>query len=261
MTDAAAYDGTTGELHAVDLVKCIALPDLHLAVSCNGPALLGQHMSEKIADEFTSFDDLIARGESELPRMFQDYAEYARGGDAYSTLYVIGWHRHAARPAAYIMNLWTDGSAKLARVLEQSEGTEAFHRFKFEEQLLAGTPLPGDDLIQAAGLRIPDDVNDMRPELDLLHLMEVQRHEKIAGHYWVGGNALLTSIDANGVTQKVVHEWREDVVGEPIAPLPIDWKAWRAARIISSANIPAGLSRLQRERMEKKARKGTLRAA
>ena len=38
-------------------------------------------------------------------------------------------------------------------------------------------------------------------------------------------------------------------------PLTFDWKARRAPK------IPEGLSRLQRERMEKKARKGTLRAA
>jgi hypothetical protein len=40
-----------------------------------------------------------------------------------------------------------------------------------------------------------------------------------------------------------------DTIGEPITPEPIDWAKW------------PGLSLLQRERMEKKMRKGTLRAA
>lgn len=66
MTDAAAYDGETGELRSVGLPKCIALPHLHFAVSCNGPALLGHYISKRMADEFTSFDDLIARRETEL---------------------------------------------------------------------------------------------------------------------------------------------------------------------------------------------------
>jgi hypothetical protein len=36
----------------------------------------------------------------------------------------------------------------------------------------------------------------MQPDDDLLYLMEVARHEEIEGHYWVGGEAALTSIDS-----------------------------------------------------------------
>jgi hypothetical protein len=28
-----------------------------------------------------------------------------------------------------------------------------------------------------------------------MHLIEVARHEEIEGHYWVGGEAVLTSIE------------------------------------------------------------------
>jgi hypothetical protein len=241
MTDGAAYDGTTGELRSFDLVKGIALPDLHMAIACNGPALLGQYLSERIADEFASFDDFVSRGELMLPDMFGEYAEYNCNADALSTFYVIGWHRHATpRPAAYSMNLWTDDCSRLAQVVENMSADSGVQRFKFEELALAGTPIPGSDLIESAGLRIPDDVNDMRPELDLLHLMEIARHEEIDGHHWVGGNAVLTSVDEIGVTQKTLHVWEEDEVGEPITPLPIDWASWRAAR------LPAGLSPLQK---------------
>jgi hypothetical protein len=232
MTDGAAYDGVTGELHAVDLAKGIALPDLHMAIACTGPALLGGDLSERIADEFASFDDFISRGEALLPDMFRDYAEDNCDGDALSTFYVVGWHRHAtSRPAAYCMNLWTDDSSRLAQVVDNMSADSGVQRFKFEELALAGTPIPGGDLIEAAGLTIPADVNDMRPEIDLLHLMEIARHEEIEGHHWVGGEAVLTSIDATGVTQKTLHVWEEDEVGWPIWPLPIDWAAWRAARL------------------------------
>jgi hypothetical protein len=186
--------------------------------------------------------------------MFRDYAE-----DAFSTFYVIGWHRADPRPAAYCMNLWTDNSTRLAQVVENSSADSGVQRFKFEELLLSGTPGPSSDLTTAAGFSIPADVNDMRPEIDLLHLTEIARHEEIEGHHWVGGKAVLTSIDASGVTQKTLHVWKEDVVGEWITPLPIDWAAWRAA--LTTADIPTGLSRLHRERMERKARTGTLRAA
>jgi hypothetical protein len=232
ITDGAAYDGTTGELHSVDLVKCIALPDLHMAVACTGSALLGQYLGERIADEFASFDDFVSRGEVLLPDMFREYAEDNCDGDALSTFYVIGWHRHAIqRPAAYCMNLWTDDCSRLSQVIDNSSADSGVHRFKFEELVLSGTPVPSSDLLNAAGFTIPADVNEMRPEIDLMHLMEVARHEEIEGHYWVGGEAVLTTIDASGVTQDTLHVWEEDVIGDPITPLPIDWAAWRARRL------------------------------
>jgi hypothetical protein len=52
-----------------------------------------------------------------------------------------------------------------------------------------------------------------------------------------------------------------DTIGEPTTPEPIDWAKWRAEHLPSPPAPPPGLSRLQRERMEKKMRKGTLRAA
>lgn len=101
----------------------------------------------------------------------------------------------------------------------------------------------------------------------MLHLAEIARQECLEGAHWVGGKALLTTIDARGVTQRVVHHWKEDQVGELITPTPVAWKEWlaerkrdRAAGAVEGAGIDlSGLSRLQRERMLKKARKGTLR--
>jgi hypothetical protein len=90
--------------------------------------------------------------------------------------------------------------------------------------------------MKAAGFSIPADVNVMRPDIDLLHLMEIARHEEIQGCHWVGGKAVLTSIDSSGVTQNTLHVWEEDMVGDLITPLPIDWKAWRAARLQHTSN-------------------------
>jgi hypothetical protein len=230
ITDGAVYDGVTGELHAVDFVKCVDMPDLQMALACTGPALLGRYLGERIEDEFDSFDDLVTRGEVLLPHMFLEYAEENRNADALSTLYVIGWRHATLRPAAYCMNLWTDECTLLNQVLENMSADGGAQRFKFEELLLAGTPIPDGDLLRTASFQIPEEVNEMRPELDLLHLMEVARHEEIEGHHWVGGEAVLTSINESGVTQKTLHVWEEDTVGEPIAPLPIDWSEWRAAR-------------------------------
>lgn len=251
MVDAAAYQ-RDGTLVGNNVSKCVAMPTIAAAISCTGPVTIGAYFSLKLPQEFTSFDDLVACADDVLPGMFREFAARERDGDAFSTLYVIGWHEKESRPAAYAMDMWTDDSTRIDQVLDN--GTNAAsaqaQRFKLNEQLFAGSPLPGADLIAAAGLKIPDDVNDVDPELDLLHVMEIQRHEEIEGAYWVGGKAVLTSIDHRGITQRVVHHWKEDQIGQPITPLPIAWKAWREARL--AAIVPEGLSRLQRERMAKK---------
>lgn len=263
MTDGAAYEQPSGIMHSVDLKKCFAMPEISAAVSCTGPATLSGYWGYRLPEVFDSFDDLVATGNDRLPSLFEEYADAMREGDAFSTFYVIGWHAGAARPAAYCMDMWTDSSSRIDQVLANGHaaGTTVPQRFKLAEQLAAGTPIPAADRMTAAGLKIADDVNRMDPEIDLLHLMEVQRHEKIEGHHWVGGNAMLTSIDRHGVSQRIVHTWSEDEVGKVIEPPPIDYKAWRTARTMARIRIPDGLSRLQRERMEKKARKGTLRVA
>jgi hypothetical protein len=42
ITDGAVYDGVTGELHAVDFVKCVDFPDQQMAIACTGSALLSR---------------------------------------------------------------------------------------------------------------------------------------------------------------------------------------------------------------------------
>jgi hypothetical protein len=169
---------------------------------------------------------------------------------------VIGWLESEDRPAAYSMNMFTEGSSQIARVLANSPNAATTQFFKLTEQTgLAGTPLPGLKLLDAAGFKILDDDNDYHPEIDLLHLVEVQRHEQIEGAYWVGGKAVLTSIDRRGITQRVLHHWPEDEIGKPIAPLPIDWRAWRASRASAAAESvapPPGMSKLQRDMWTKK---------
>ncbi len=201
--------------------------------------------------EFTNFDQVLSQGQEALPRLFSKYLDDS-GKEATGTVYLIGWSEEKDQPLAVCMNMWSDGHSRIDQIIANSGG--AGERFKFEHCDFSGTPVPSPELRHTAGFWIPDDLNQVNPEIDLLHLLEVQRHEEVTGHHWIGGSALLTSIDRTGVTQRIVHTWPEDKVGEVIKPLPINWKQWIAERKY------AGLSRLQRERMMKKAAKGTLRA-
>jgi hypothetical protein len=228
MSDMAAYE-QNGILRSVTHRKCVAMPEISAAVACTGPAMLGAFFADRLPEMFKSFDDLVKNAEECLPELFQECADDQRNGDANSTFYGIGWHRAQDRPVAIAMDLWTNGSTRIAQVLANS--SNAVERFKLSEQCAAGTPMPGPDLLAAAGWSMPDDENNLDPEIGLLHMMEIQRHEEVEGAHWVGGGAFLTSIDRNGVTQRVIHQWREDKVGEFIAPLPIDYDQWLEARL------------------------------
>lgn len=192
--------------------------------------MLGAFMAARIADTARTFDNLIGQAGQLLPQWFEEYANAERAGDACSTLYLIGWHEQARRPAAYAMDMWTVMSSRHQQVMENSANAADIKPFAIEEQLVAGTPLPGPDLCAAAGFQVPDDENDMDPDVDLLHLLEIQRHERIEGAHWVGGGAWLTSVDRHGVRQREIHRWEEDEVGAPITPLPIDWSSRKRRR-------------------------------
>jgi hypothetical protein len=262
MSDAAAYTVPAGILTDVNLSKCVAMPTLSAAISCTGPAELGAFFSYRLMREAKSFDDLVSRGSEILPRLFMGHVNARRAGDAISSIYLIGWHEKANRPAAYAMDIWTDDASQLGAVLKESANSGRAAGFKLTEMDLGGTPMPAMNLIAEAGFVIHDDNERFIPEVDLLHLMEVQRHERIQGRHWVGGKALLTSIDRSGVTQKIIHTWSEDRVGEPIEPRPIDWQRWRAERagqpLAPPTLAPAGaqpMSRQQRRALERERRK------
>lgn len=229
MTDGVAYD-RNGVVVAANLAKTHVLPTLPAAMSCTGPAFFSPLIAEKIAMEFTSFDDLVERADQWLPFLFDAIAERYRGGDAASSFYLIGWHEKENRPAAYSADLWTDNSSRIERILANSSPNRAntVARSKLiEQKTIAGTPL-NPELVEQCGFRIRRN-DDYVPEVDLLHVTEVSRHERLENAHWVGGKVLLTSIDARGIKQRIVHHYEDDRPGEPIVPVPVtDWKAFRA---------------------------------
>lgn len=266
MVDSLAYE-RGGRVVMVNLSKGHALPTLGAAISAIGPAALSRHLADRIAYDFSSFDDLIRDGEAYIAEQFDFLAEESRSGNANGTMFLIGWHRETGLPGSYSMDMWTDDSDRAQQVTENSGFSKAYAEsvrgklIKQPADQINGSPMPSPQLADEAGFRIHNSNDRYVPEIDLLHLMEIARHERIEDAHWVGGKAVLTSISKDGLSQRVVEHWQGDQIGEFVAPDPIDWKAWRAARSVEAAGVNLdGMSRLQRERMEKKARKGTLRA-
>lgn len=243
----------------VNLNKAHLLRGMRAALSATGPAELGRFIAEHVEREFTSFDDLVANGSERIKQLFKHYVSTYRRGDAVSVLSLIGWHEKAGRPAAYGIDMETKGS-KADRVNANNPHPDGFGVVSdLTETRVSAMPCPTLEIAKAAGYDlIATDDDAKEPATDLLHLLEVQRRMLIDGVSYVGGHAMMTSIDANSVTQRVVHVWPEDKPGSRIEPELIDWPSWRASHGIGrriETSPPAGLTRKERRAWEAKRRR------
>lgn len=255
MSDGAAYL-EDGRLTSVTFGKVTTMPTIGAAIGATGPAKGAPIMAAEIVMRFGTFDDLVEEAEDCLPGLFEAIAANTRLGGSSCTLYLAGWLTRANRPGAFCMELATADSLHNIDVMANSSGlTPEFGKLK-ELADISGTPIPGPELRSAAGFVVPSG-DDADPEFHLLHLLEIARREPFKGRFWIGGLALLTTITAEGIEQRVVHRWPEDTVGEFIEPPPIEWRRWRQERLAHhiAAPVPEGETRLKREIRERRARK------
>ncbi len=258
VVDAAVYlpDFT---LTNVNATKATALVTLPAVITVTGADVVQRLLAEVIERQFSSYEELVSSSEA-LLTAFREIAVAHLDGDACSTLSMIGWSTLQNAPCAHSIYLWTDGPARdewlrNSALLPGFDPSAVQAEFEDVSANITGSPMPDVSKLSdiCFEVRAPDDYT---PQVDLLHILEAARRTPIDGKLGVGGAAVLSSIDASGITQRVIHRWDEDRVGEKITPQPIDWKTWRAAREPRAEVIEfSGLSRLQRERMQKKAAK------
>jgi hypothetical protein len=261
LSDAASYL-QTGEMVGM-ASKVYPVPSWPGIVAGRGPslapALLGQHL----ALAFPTWDSMVQLVEDALPAMVDACAVLMRTGTI--ELVLAGWSQERERPETYLIRCDDElppGTTQAGVDALIASGGIYPGAFELRElpAVVCG-PMIGPVAQRVTGyIEIADKGSSLQAIADMRLALETQRHDPTLPFCCVGGFALLTTITPDRVEQKIVHRWAEDQIGELIEPTPIaNWKAWRAA--LSTADIPTGLSRLQRERMEKKARKGTLRAA
>lgn len=226
LTDGLSYfEGVPDD---VNLNKAHRLHGLNAVVAATGPAQFANWMSTRLA--YKSFDNLIETAEAQITHHFQRYAREYRGGDAVSCVALAGWHEKEARPALYTIELETAGSPEALRVKANSEFEGKHVAVSLTEVPIMSMPPPSREEFEEAGYDLLADLEKVDPESYLLHCMEIQRRKRFDGRHAVGGLALLSTITALGVMQRVVHVWPEDRPGKRIEPAPIDWSAWRAER-------------------------------
>jgi len=244
LVDAGSYfeDGTV----AFFMDKCLALPAQRCAVTTHGIARW-QDIIFDVVQEFNSFDAMKAGISPLLKQVFEDHHDtISTRSRRECCVWVVGWSEQQQRPEGFTI------------FLQDQAEWEADHAGKITDSLprpfqvcpigfaglnLTFSPCPTRAQIVEAGFPIPlSETEKLNPEIDLLQLMEVQRRTLFArtGTFCIGGYALLTSVTERGVTQRKIHEWTEDEVGEQIKPGPIDWVNWRAERD-PKAGVPIAL--------------------
>jgi hypothetical protein len=226
------------------------------------PALLGQHL----ALAFPTWDLMVQFAADALPSMVEACAVMMQSGTI--ELVLAGWSQERNRPETYLIRCDDElppGSTQAdVDALIASGGIYPGAFELCELPAVVCGPMIRPEARQATGYSgIADHGSSTAALADMRLALETQRHDPSLAFCCVGGFALLTTITPDRVNQEIVHRWPEDQIGQLIEPTPItDWKTWRTALAIESAGgIPAGTSRMKREMIERKARKGTLRAA
>jgi hypothetical protein len=249
LTDGLLY-GDKINVIKLDFVKCLPIEGSNACVAFAGPAGFNYLMAGVAANY--RFDDLVRKTGAFFYELFDIYAKNNACETKFGSVVLAGWLEDEDRPAAFIIDVIAAGAAEIEARLQGKIDGEPFR--ELTALPLITIPTPDVDLIRSTGWPVSMDLNNMDPERELLHIAQVQRQQvKNRSRVLVGGQATLTTITKAGLTQRVVHTWPEDQVGQTIEPKPIDWTKWWKER------ETAGMSRLKRERLAKRARKWALR--
>lgn len=225
MTDGLLY--MEGEVASVNFCKCIPLKNARAAVAGFGPASF-LYLAATVLDDYPSFDAIVALGSTYFDELFNQYLKQGKGDIGVAALFLVGWKESENRPACYAIEFEAAGAkSEWVRNNNPTAREEDICRALTELPTVAA-PMPAADDLVSSGWPIGIDPGSRDVELDLLHLIELQRRKVMDdGKYYVGGEALLTTIRVDSVSQRVVHRWGEDTVGQQIVPRPIDWTTWR----------------------------------
>ena len=252
-SDGASYN-LDGELMSIE-GKTQILSSISTAMLFSGRSILTPYIVHHLQRLSESFDhlmeimpDRLASMEDHLTEMFGvDVSPESGEAKQGYRIFVAGWSERRRRIVTFSISS-----------VEDSNGREAYTIHEAPRGLQS--PCVSNEQVYR-GFGGPFNVTADNIDHVAVTMVELQREKPFEnGQYCVGGLVELVTVRRDHVDVRILHRWHEDVIGETIRPVPVDWAAWRARRTAGAvAQIPAGLSRLQRARMEKKARKGTLR--
>ena len=195
MVDAAAYydDGIV----ACFMDKCVALPEMRCAVTVLGASNWHFIIADAIRDNFASFDEIKAGIASLLEDLIDEHSENeAIGGRRIvGDVWCVGWSDERQGPDGFTIGI----DRNLDEYNEQVAAGNSDARRPFQIDMLGPLGLnwhphpTGEQLWEAFRPHALPQPDTMVPQIDLLHLLEIQRRmpfSKVADAFCVGGYAL-----------------------------------------------------------------------
>lgn len=239
MTDAAAYD--ENGIVTGFTAKCYSYPHLRAVMAVTGTTFSGREINSRMAN-FESFEDMLSGMGELVQQAYEEGTLIDKFGElSHVRVLIAGWSEENKRGEVYAVTSGANGDPNpftlIKRDVLMSPGLQAedLQRLGF----LKGGKLAFDDPADFLEKVIAD--QRMKP----FPIPGFEDEIK----FIVGGSAVLTVINAAGITQRVVLRWA-DKIGEPIDP---DAVATPAA--VASLPIVRTLSRHERRAAEAKQRK------
>ena len=206
-TDAAAYD-ETGIVHWFG-PKVVTFPHMPAVISVGGTAGLLFQVGQQIEKRAATFDELVS-GDAVTASVANLRERGWIEDDSGMVIIVAGWSAARRKPEFY---LWRPGFPPRLEM--------------WIAPMLIAPNVP-IDVRTAAGVVLRSDMDGPPMWRAFVDLMELQR--RLPEPYSrVGGCVQLTTVTADGISQKILHRWN-DRIGDLIKPEPIDWQARRMNR-------------------------------
>ncbi len=238
MTDAALYT-KDGEVVGFGQ-KAVALPGLRAVISCRGALMALALLAPQFPIRYRSYDDMAERASDDLRSWYDEtMSVLADGGFRDVQVVVAGWSEKQDAPAGFFFDtingvFETIKEAVTGPVLDEVEQRN----------------------LSSIGCNVPDDaprygVDPIRqgiPYMEAQRRMMVHSGDIAEPLRVVGGHILLSEVTRDGVSQRIVHRWNDEV-GELIRPAP-----FVAPRPLPMPAVSA-MSRQQRRAAEREARK------
>lgn len=246
-SDGASYD-LDGVLQSIT-GKTHVLSGLSTAMLFSGQAIAAPIIAFLLERRATDFDHLKRTISKRLPFIEDQVTELFDEDPAGKgfRIFVAGWSNEKGRPSSFAIGSVPFGDLPPYAVIEpRGSGWQAPGLSDEQRELgFGGPPLVNAETIRNVAITT----------------LELQRQEAFAkGEVCkVGGLVELVEVRRDRIDVRIVHRWADDRVGELICPSSVNWEQWRKDYPVNDP--AAGLSPLKRAMLEKKLRKGKLRAA
>jgi hypothetical protein len=223
VTDAALYQNRIVTAFGT---KTTTIPQWPGIVSTAGNAAAASLFAHTLSQQFATWDDLI-EGQTELSHLSGIVEAW---GLSHATILLAGVS--AARgPEAFTFQTTTTPPPGVSAEEYEADPyfADAYKLVKLPDVI--ATPVPPFETVLAANF---DGIDlDADPELivwSMRKVLAMQRHMSLPNDIGgIGGFAELTTISADGITQRIIQHWPEDKIGAALHHGPIDWDRWHAA--------------------------------